>query len=56
MHVGGATSLAERGVAPNLIQALGRWTSETFNRYVRKSPFLFEALLIGRSSLQSGLV
>lgn len=55
MRAGGATSLAERGVAPNLIQAAGRWTSETFNRYVRKSPFLFEALLIGRSSLHSGL-
>ena len=51
MRAGGATSLAEAGIAPNLIQAAGRWTSETFNRYVRKNPFLFEALLIGRSSL-----
>jgi hypothetical protein len=53
MRAGGATSLAEAGTPPNLIQVAGRWTSETFNRYVRKSPFLFEALLIGRSSLQS---
>jgi hypothetical protein len=53
MRAGGATSLAENGVPPNLIQAAGRWTSETFNRYVRKSPFLFEALLVGRSSLRS---
>jgi len=51
MRAGGATALAEAGVAPNLIQTAGRWTSETFNRYVRKNPFLFEALLIGRSSL-----
>jgi len=56
MRAGGATSLAESGVAPNLIQASGRWTSDTFNRYVRKSPFLFEALLIGCSSLHSGSV
>ena len=51
MRAGGATSLAEMGIAPNLIQVAGRWTSETFNRYVRKNPFLFEALLIRRSSL-----
>ena len=51
MRAGGATALAEAGVAPNLIQTAGRWTSETFMRYVRKNPFLFEALLIGRSSL-----
>jgi hypothetical protein len=51
MRAGGATALAEAGAAPNLIQAAGRWSSETFNRYVRKSPFLFEALLVGRSSL-----
>ena len=53
MRAGGATALAEAGVAPNLIQTAGRWTSETFTRYVRKNPFLFEALLIGRSSLHS---
>ena len=53
MRAGGATALAEEGTAPNLIQAAGCWTSETFNRYVRKNPFLFEALLIGRSSLHS---
>jgi hypothetical protein len=51
MRAGGATSLAEAGTPPNLIQAAGRWSSDTFNRYVRKSPFLFEALLLGRSSL-----
>jgi hypothetical protein len=44
-------SLAEFGVALNLIQVAGRWTSETFNRYVQKNPFLFEALLVGWSSL-----
>ena len=53
MRAGGATALAEAGTAPHLIQTAGRWTSDTFNRYVRKNPFLFEALLIGRSSLHS---
>ena len=51
MQVGGATSLAEMGIAPNLIQVAGRWTSETFNHYVQKNYFLFEGLLIGWSSL-----
>ena len=56
MRAGGATALAEAGVAPALIQAAGRWSSDTFNRYIRKNVFLFEALLIGRpSSLQTGL-
>jgi hypothetical protein len=49
MRAGGATALAEAGVAPSLIQAAGRWSSDTFNRYVRKNPFLFEALLTGRA-------
>jgi len=49
MRAGGATALAEGGTSPPLIQAAGRWTSDTFNRYVRKSPFLFEALLTGRA-------
>jgi hypothetical protein len=53
MRAGGATALAEAGVAPNLIQTAGRWTTDTFARYVRKNPFLFEALLVGRSSLSS---
>ena len=53
MRAGGATALAEKGVPPNLIQTAGRWTSEMFNRYVQKNPFLFKALLIGRSSLSS---
>lgn len=48
MRAGGATALAEAGVAPALIQAAGRWSSDAFNRYIRKNVFLFEALLIGR--------
>jgi hypothetical protein len=53
MRAGGATALAEAGTPPHLIQVAGRWTSETFNRYIRKNPFLFEALLVRQSSLHS---
>jgi hypothetical protein len=47
MRASRATALAECGTAPMLIQATGRWTSDTFNCYVRKNPFLFKALLSG---------
>ena len=56
MRAGGAMALAEAGIAPNLIQSAGRWSTDTFNRYVRKSPFLFEALLVGRSPLSTHLI
>jgi hypothetical protein len=49
MCAGGATELAEAGTLPAIIQAGGRWSSDTFNRYIRKNPFLFEALLTRRS-------
>ena len=47
MHAGGATSLAENGVPPNLIQAIGRWASSAFQIYIRKNPVLLQALLFG---------
>jgi hypothetical protein len=47
MRSGGATSLAESGVAPNLIQAIGRWASSAFQIYIRKNPVLLQALLFG---------
>jgi len=47
MQARGATTLAEGGTLPPLIQVARRWTSDTFNHYVRKSPFLFKALLTG---------
>ena len=49
MRAGGATALAEAGTPPALIQAAGRWSSNTFNRYVCKNPFLFEALLMSHA-------
>ena len=47
MRAGGATSLAENGVPPNLIQAIGRWASSAFQIYIRKNPVLLQALLFG---------
>ena len=45
MRAGGATYLAENGVPPSLIQFIGRWSSDAFFIYIRKSPVLIQALL-----------
>ena len=45
MRAGGATSLAEHGVPPSLIQFMGRWSLDAFFIYTRKSPVLIQALL-----------
>ena len=45
MRAGGATSLAEHGVPPSIIQPLGRWSSQAFLIYIRKSPALIQAML-----------
>jgi hypothetical protein len=45
MRAGGATSLAENGVPPAIIQLMGRWSSDAFLIYIRKSPVLIQALL-----------
>ena len=45
MRAGSATSLAEHGVPPSLIQFMGCWSSDTFFIYIRKSPVLIQALL-----------
>jgi hypothetical protein len=50
LRAGGATMLAEKGVAPFLIQAAGRWSSEAFRIYVRKNPFLLHSLLFANLS------
>jgi hypothetical protein len=47
MRAGGATSLAESGVAPNVIQAIGRWQSDSWQIYVRKNPVLIQAMIFG---------
>ena len=52
MRAGGATSLAEAGVHPNIIQAIGRWALDTFQIYIRKNPVLLQAMLFGRPAHQ----
>jgi len=52
MHAGGATSLAEAGVSPEIIQATGRWAMDTFKIYIRKNPILLQAMLFGRPAHQ----
>jgi len=50
LRAGGATSLAENGVPPSIIQAIGRWASDGFKIYIRKNPVLIQALLFGQST------
>jgi len=50
LRAGGATALAEDGVPLDLIQALGRWASETFRVYIRKHPSILAASLKHRHS------
>lgn len=45
MRAGGATALAEAGISPDLIQAIGRWSSEAFRIYIRNHPVLIAALI-----------
>ena len=42
---GGATALAQAGIPPYIIQAIGRWASEAFQIYVHHHPVLLVALL-----------
>ena len=55
MRAGGATSLAEHGVSPSIIQASGRWASDAFLVYIRKNPTLLQGFLhtVSDSSLAS---
>jgi len=45
MRAGGATSLAEHGVPPAIIQPLGRWSSQAYLIYIHKNPTLIQAML-----------
>jgi hypothetical protein len=51
LHSGGATNLALNGLHDDLIQEVGRWSSEAFRAYKRKNPFFIHALLFaGRAA------
>jgi hypothetical protein len=45
LRSGGATFYALQGYSWDLIQTLGRWSSEAFRLYIRKHPLFFSALL-----------
>lgn len=47
MRAGGATALALLGIPPHVIQAIGRWSSDEWQKYVRKHAYLQQALLHG---------
>ena len=47
MWAGRATSLAEAGVPPHIIQATGCWASNTFHIYIWKNPIFLHAMLFG---------
>jgi hypothetical protein len=48
LRAGGATSLAEAGIPPEVIRGIGRWASDAFQIYIRKNPVLLQAMLFGR--------
>jgi hypothetical protein len=50
LRAGGATALAEAGIPPHMIQAIGRWSSEAFQIYIRQHPVVLAAHLYGSSS------
>ncbi|KAF7341605.1 hypothetical protein MSAN_02057800 [Mycena sanguinolenta] len=54
MRAGGATSLAEAGVPPDQIRAIGRWASDAFQCYIRKNPTLMQSMLHGGRSAHDG--
>jgi hypothetical protein len=49
LRAGGATALAQAGVPPHIIQAIGRWASGTFQIYIRQHPVLLAAFLFSRA-------
>jgi len=45
LRAGGATWLALTNTPPSIIQAAGRWSSDSFQIYIRKNPILVHALM-----------
>jgi hypothetical protein len=45
LRAGGATFLAEEGVSYDLIRHIGRWSSESFQIYIRKHPTLLAIIV-----------
>jgi hypothetical protein len=54
LRSGGATALAKMGVSLDIIQAMGRWSSEAFRSYIRLHPILLhDAIQEHQRCLQS---
>lgn len=51
LRAGGATALAVAGVSSERIKLAGRWSSDTFQIYIRKNPMLLQAIMGSRPSL-----
>ena len=49
IRAGGATALAEAGASGELIRGAGRWSSNAFERYIRKNVIVLHALILGRA-------
>jgi hypothetical protein len=45
LRAGGATWLASRGTDPAIIQATGRWSSDTWKIYIRQHPLMVQAMM-----------
>ena len=50
LRAGGATALAQAGIPPHMIQAIGRWSSEAFQIYIRQHPVVLASHLYGSTS------
>jgi hypothetical protein len=48
MQAGSATTLAEEGIPPYIIQGVGQWASDAFQIYIWKSPILLQALICSK--------
>jgi integrase len=46
LRSGGATTLAENGVRLDIIQALGRWSSDAFRSYIRLHPIILHYAIL----------
>lgn len=49
IRAGGATALAEAGAPVDLIRGAGRWSSNAFERYIRRNVIVLHALILGRA-------
>ena len=49
IRAGGATALAEASAPGELIRGAGRWSSDVFERYIRKNVIVLHMLILGRS-------